>query len=80
MFQVIQKNLSLEQRAFVYESMKEQFKNIIKNEIVFVNSNCRNPFNEYTIDEELIWIDGVSSEHMDFMCTSIYDLSQKYHD
>ena len=57
-----------------------EIKNIIKNEIVFVNSNCRNPFNAYTIDEELIWIDGVSSEHMDFMCTSIYDLSQKYHD
>ena len=28
----------------------------------------------------LIWIDGVSIEHMDTICTSLYDLSQKYHE
>ena len=53
---------------------------LIQDEIKFVNLNCKNPFNDYTIDEELIWIDGVSSKHMDFFCNSIYDLSQKYHD
>ena len=53
---------------------------LIQNEKKFVNSNSQKPFNDYTIDEELIWIDGVSSKHMDFFCNSIYDLSQKYHD
>jgi|TARA_B110000438_G_scaffold791_1_gene772 hypothetical protein len=52
---------------------------LIENEIKFVNSNCKNPFNDYHIDEDLLWIDGVSSENMDILCSSIYDLIQKYH-
>ena len=62
------------------ESDQIKIKQLIQNEKKFVNSNSQNPFNDYTIDEELIWIDGVSSKHMDFFCNSIYDLSQKYHD
>ena len=66
---------------YVFSELElNEIKNLIKSEIVFVNLNCKNLFNEYTIDEELILIDGVSSEHVDFICTSIYDLSQKYHD
>ena len=66
---------------YVFSELElNEIKNLIKSEIVFVNLNCKNLFNEYTIDEELILIDGVSSEHMGFICTSIYDLSQKYHD
>ena len=62
------------------KSEQNQIMQLIQDEIKFVNLNCKNPFNDYTIDEELIWIDGVSSKHMDFFCNSIYDLSQKYHD
>ena len=66
---------------YVFSELElNEIKNLIKSEIVFVNSTCKNIFNEYTINEELILIDGVSSEHVDFICTSIYDLSQKYHD
>ncbi len=61
------------------ELEKKEIKKLIKNEITFVNSNCKNSFNDYTIDEDLIWIDGVSSEHVDFMCTSLYDLIKKHH-
>jgi hypothetical protein len=61
------------------ESEQNEIKKLIQDEIKFVNSNCNNPFNDYTINEELLWIDGVSSEHMDFLCSSIYDLTQKYH-
>ena len=61
------------------ESDQIKIEQLIQNEKKFVNSNCKNPFNDYTIDEELIWIDGVSSEHMHYFCNSIYDLSQKFH-
>ena len=53
---------------------------LIHEEMLFVNSNCKNPFNDYSIDEEVIWIDGVSITHMDKICIGIYDLTQKYHD
>ena len=62
------------------ESEQNEINQLIKDEIRFVNLNCKNPFNDYTIDEELLWIDGVSLEHMDFLCESIYDLIQKYRD
>ena len=52
---------------------------INKDEVEFVNLNCKNSFNDFSINKELIWIDGVSSEHMDFLCDSFYDLTQKYH-
>ena len=53
---------------------------LINNEKFFVNSNYEKPFFDFTIDEELIWVDGVSIKHMDFLCNFIYDLTQKYHD
>ena len=62
------------------KSEQNEIKKLIQDEIEFVNSNCKNSFNDYSINEELIWIDGVSSDHVDFICRSIYDLSQKSHD
>jgi hypothetical protein len=61
------------------ESEQNEIKKLIQNEIKFVNLNCKNLFNDYHIDEELLWIDGVSFENMDFLCSSIYDIIQKYH-
>ena len=52
---------------------------LIDDEKIFVNLNSENSFFDFSIDNELIWIDGVSSEHMDFICNSIYDLTQKFH-
>ena len=65
-----------------YVFSKNELNEIIKlinNEKIFVNSNSEKPFFDFSIDNELIWIDGVSSEHMDFICNSIYDLTQKFH-
>ena len=53
---------------------------LIDDEKIFVNSNSEKPFFDFSIDNELIWIDGVSSEHMHSICNSIYDLTQKFHD
>jgi hypothetical protein len=53
---------------------------LINNEKIFVNSNFKNIFYDFSINEEVIWIDGVSIEHMDVICNFIYDLTQKYHD
>ena len=53
---------------------------LIKDEIQFVNSNYENSFNDYSINEEVVWIDGVSADHVDLICTSLFDLTQKYHD
>ena len=61
------------------EFEQNEIKKLIQDEIEFVNSNCKNSFNDYSIDEDLIWIDGVSSDHVDFICGSLYDLSQKFH-
>jgi len=60
------------------KSEQNEIKKLIEEEILFVNSTCKNPFNDYTIDNDLVWIDGVSSEHMDTICTTLYDLIQKY--
>jgi len=65
-----------------YVFSKNELNEIIKlinDEKIFVNSNSEKPFFDFSIDNELIWIDGVSSEHMDFICNSIYDLTQKFH-
>ena len=65
-----------------YVFSKNKLNEIIKlidDEKIFVNSNSEKPFFDFSIDNELIWIDGVSSEHMDFICNSIYDLTQKFH-
>jgi hypothetical protein len=53
---------------------------LIHDEKKFVNSNFKNILYDFSIDEEVIWIDGISIEHMDIICNSIYDLTQKYHD
>ena len=54
------------------KSEQNEIKKLIQDEIEFVNLNC-------SVNEELIWIDGVSSDHVDFICRSLYDLSQKSH-
>ena len=73
-------NVDLIPCNYVFSKFEQiKIEQLIQDEIKFVNSNCKHPFNDYTIDEELIWIDGISSEHMDYFCNSIYDLSQKYH-
>jgi len=61
------------------KSELNEIKKLIDDEKIFVNSNSKKIFYDFSIDEELIWIDGVSIEHMDLICNSIYDLTQKFH-
>jgi len=54
---------------------QQEIKKLVQNEIEFVKSN----FQDYNIDKELAWFDGISAEHVDEFCKSLYDLTQKYH-
>ena len=74
-------NVDLMTCDYVFSKIElNEIMKLINNEKIFVNSNFKNILYDFSIDEELIWIDGVSIEHMDFICNSLYDLSQKYHD
>ncbi len=54
---------------------QEEIKKLVKNEVKFI----RPDFQDYNINKELAWFDGISHEHVDEFCTSLYDLTQKYH-
>ena len=54
---------------------QQEFKKLVKNEVEFIQSDFQN----YNINKELAWFDGVSHEHVDEFCKSLYDLTQKYH-
>ncbi len=54
---------------------QEEIKKLVQTEIEFVKLN----FQDYNIDKELAWFDGISVEHVDEFCKSLYDLTQKYH-
>ena len=58
---------------------QEKIKKLIQTEIEFVKSNSKPDFQNFSIDKELAWFDGISSEHVDDFCESLYDLTQKYH-
>ena len=55
---------------------QEEIKKLIQNEIDFVKSNLTSDFNGYNIDKELAWFDGISPEHVNVFCESLYDLPQ----
>jgi len=57
----------------------DEINKLILNEIEFVKSNSSNSFNDFHIDKEVAWFDGISSEHVHTFCESLYDLTQKYH-
>lgn len=50
---------------------------LIGDEIEYVKSNTKYDFQGFSIDKELVWVDGVSSEHVDSFCISLYDLKNK---
>ena len=65
-----------------YELLKqeqEEIKKLIHNEIEFIKSNSMSDFQGFNINKEIAWFDGVSPEHIDEFCKSLYDLTQKYH-
>ena len=56
---------------------QEEIKKLFRNELEFVRSKSK--FQDFSIDQELAWFDGVSTEHVDDFCESLYDITQKYH-
>jgi len=58
---------------------QNEIKKLVQNEIEFVKLNSKSDFPDYNIDKELAWFDGISDEHVDEFCKSLYDLTQKYH-
>ncbi len=56
---------------------KEAIQKLIQSEIDYVKSNSKYDFQGFSIDKELAWFDGVSSEHVDGFCITLYDLTQK---
>lgn len=61
------------------ENDQKQVQKMIDDEITHVKSNKNYDFQGFSIDKELAWFDGVSSEHMDKFCNALYDLTQKNH-
>lgn len=55
-----------------------EIKKLILSEIKFMESSSRK-FNDFNIDSETSWFDGISAEHVHDFCESLYDLTQKYH-
>ncbi len=54
---------------------QEEIKKLVKNHVGFIRSD----FQDFNIDKELAWFDGISHEHVDEFCKSLYDLTQKHH-
>jgi len=58
---------------------QEEIKKLVQKEIEFVKSNSKSDFQDFSIDKELAWFDGISIKHVDEFCKSLYDLTQKFH-
>ena len=57
----------------VQKEQKEIAK-LIKNEMTYVKHKAKYEFQGFSIDKELAWFDGVSAEHVNGFCSSLYDL------
>ncbi len=58
---------------------QEEIKKLVHNQIEYVMSNSKPDLQGFNIDKELAWFDGISAEHIDEFCKSLFDLTQKYH-
>lgn len=56
---------------------QEKISNLIQEEIEYVKSNLEYVFEGFSVDKELAWFDGVSAEHLEVFCNSLYDISLK---
>ncbi len=52
---------------------QEEIKKLVKNEVEFIQSDFQN----FNITKELAWFDGITHEHVDEFCKTLYDLTQK---
>lgn len=61
------------------QSEQDEIKKLVQNEIEYVKSSTQFDFRGFNIDKEIAWFDGISVEHVDNFCETLYDLTQKYH-
>lgn len=61
---------------------KNHLKELFENEKTYAESKKlpNNSFIDYSIDEELSWVDGILPIRLDSFCENLYELSQKYHE
>ena len=57
----------------------EEMKKMIQTELEFAQGPAKSFAQEFSIDKELAWFDGISSYRLDNFCSSLYDLTQKNH-
>ena len=58
---------------------QKEIQQLIQDEIKFVKSNQICEFNDFNIDKEVAWFDGVSADHVHDFRESLYDLIQENH-
>jgi len=56
-----------------------EIKKLIQKEIEYVQLYSKFEFKGFSITKELAWFDGISSEHVDAFCNSLYGLTQNKH-
>ena len=56
-----------------------EMKKMIRTELEFVQDSKKPCVQEFSIDKEIAWFDGISPTHVDDFCSSLYDLTQKNH-
>ena len=65
-----------------YDLTKTEQKEILElanKEMEYLKIHHNSKFDGFNIDKELAWFDGVSHTNLDKFCTSLYDITQKYH-
>ncbi len=58
---------------------QEQIEKLIQVEIDYLKLNSKLFFEGFHVTSDLIWIDGISSEHVDGFCNAVYDLIHMCH-
>jgi len=58
---------------------QDEIKKIIQKEIEYVQLNSKFEFSGFSITKELVWFDGIPSEHVDYFCNLLYDFIRSGH-
>ena len=57
----------------------QKMKNMTKTEFKFIQASEKLPSQEFSIDKDIAWFDGISSSRVDIFCTSLFELTQENH-
>ena len=59
------------------EHQIQKMKKMIKTELDFVTTSSKPFSQEFSVDKELAWFDGIPLSHVDGFCSSLYELTQE---